>query len=66
MKDKEYLELFSAIIYQFLVLISIIVMNVIYFYETQTINEFMIGALVGVMVGLPMAYQKSNKDKKEV
>ena len=40
-------------VYQLIVLISIIVLNILAFIKTGQFNDILIGAIVGVMAGLP-------------
>jgi len=55
----------SSVIYQFLVLISIIVFNGYFIIFKGELNEILIGALIGVLVGLPSTTNEDvKKDKK--
>jgi len=53
----------ASIIYQFIVLISIIVFNGYFIMIKGQLNEILIGALIGVLVGLP--FSTPDKDDKK-
>lgn len=56
----------ASIIYQFLVLVSIIIFNGYFIMVKGELNEILIGALIGVLVGLPFSTsEEPKKDKTE-
>jgi hypothetical protein len=47
----------AGIFYQTIVLLAVIGLNLIYFFKTGKLNDTLIGALIGVMVSLPIRNQ---------
>ena len=61
MESDKRMEKFASIIYQFVVLIAVVVLNVLAFIVNGEFNDILIGALVGVMVGLAPASNIASK-----
>ena len=58
--------MYAGVIYQFLVLISLIVFNGYFVFYKGELNDILIGALIGVLASLPFSDTKVEKiDKKE-
>lgn len=55
---------FSANLYQVIVILAIIGMNIFAFIETGKYNETLIGALIGVCVGIPVPGVNKESEKK--
>ena len=53
----------ASIVYQFLVIISIILFNAYFIIVTKDVNEILLGALIGTLIGLPF---DSKEEVKQV
>lgn len=49
-------------VYQYIVLIAVVALLTLAFIKTGEFNEILLGALVGVMVSLPMNKNNENTD----
>lgn len=67
MQEERKMEKRASIIYQFVVLFSVIALNVLVFLRTGVLNDILVGALIGVMVGLAPSGSsiKATNSKKE-
>lgn len=65
MKDKVFTLLKDGTIYQFVLLFSLILFQLVYMgFNGGKMNDMLIGAIVGVMVGLPVTQKPTDTDKK--
>lgn len=65
MKDKMYELLRDGTIYQFTLLIALILFQAIYMIITKgQVHELLLGGLLGVLTGLPAISKTTNVDKK--
>ena len=68
MQEEKQMETKLSIIYQFVVLFAIIILNLIAFLKLGNFNDILLGALVGVCVGLApsgIAIKNTNNKSEE-
>lgn len=59
----DKLNMYAGVVYQFLVLLAIIIFNGYFIIVTGKVNEILLGALIGVMATLPFKNESLTKPK---